>query len=224
MFGELVAFGVGLLLTAALGIPLAARLAQAQVWRRSAPRDGVSSRPAFAGRALFEPVDFGPDLMKWPSEIPRLDTRVPEPAWPSAHWDDPHFGKAARAHAKTAPVDDGRSGRPNHKPHAERPARPARPAPENPEAQPPKQSAQKPAAPKSAPRKAKRAPPDAPPAPIDVAPPAPPAAGADGLPGPDQLEAMIGELGLAGTVQALMRQHGWDFKQAAGWLARSRKR
>jgi hypothetical protein len=34
---------------------------------------------------------------------------------------------------------------------------------------------------------------------------------------------MIEELGLAGTVQHLMRTNGWDFKTAAAWLARARK-
>ena len=43
------------------------------------------------------------------------------------------------------------------------------------------------------------------------------------LPNREQVERMVAEMGLAGTVQHLMRTQGWDFKTAAGWLGRIRR-
>ena len=40
----------------------------------------------------------------------------------------------------------------------------------------------------------------------------------------DELQALVSELGLAGTVQEIMGQTGWDFKKAAHYLAQARKR
>jgi hypothetical protein len=38
----------------------------------------------------------------------------------------------------------------------------------------------------------------------------------------DQVERLVAEVGLAGTVQAIIDRTGWDFRQAAQYLARIR--
>ena len=45
---------------------------------------------------------------------------------------------------------------------------------------------------------------------------------AEGAPERAELEALVAEQGLAGTVQVIMRRTGWDFRQAAQYLARVR--
>lgn len=228
MIGELVAFGFGLVLTSAVGVPLIARLAQAHVWRRSA-RPDARDKQVFTAKSMFEPVDFGPDLMRWPSEIERPDTNVPAPQWPSASWDDPHFGKAARALASQQGAQEAGRAADRAARQAAKPAPRTAPAKPRPAArQAPPQQAEKPAreAAREAPKPAREAPKAKPaaqkPAPRPQPPPEP-ARQAGGLPDRAAVEQMVSELGLAGTVQHLMRTQGWDFKEAAGWLARVRK-
>lgn len=214
MIGELVAFGFGLVLTSAVGVPLIARLAQAHVWRRSA-RPDAPDKQVFVGTSRFEPVDFGPDVMRWPSEVERRNTNIPDPPWPSATWDDPHFGKAARAMATHQVAQEADREADRVARHAAKPAQKARPARQEAPVQPAQARAPKPAR-EAPPAKAKAAPKK--PQPQQSPPPQ-----AGGLPSRGEVEAMVSELGLAGTVQHLMRTQGWDFKEAAGWLARVRK-
>lgn len=51
----------------------------------------------------------------------------------------------------------------------------------------------------------------------------PPIPGADQLPSPPELERMVQELGLAGTVKAVMQRTGWDFHTAAKYLTKTRR-
>lgn len=225
MLTSVVAGGLGALLTIAIGSPLATRLANAHVWRRSAPADQFRERVEVAVRN-FEPLDFGEDLMKWPSEQDRAVAPFPEPAWPSENWDDADFGRgagrraeeiveknAARQEQDTARRErraDTKAGRPERR-HVRPEPRPTSP-------------------PKAAQRPTSQARPPAKRPPVQRAPPSvkkqasPPATkGGSAPPTKAELEGMIQSLGLAGTVQHLMRDNGWDFKTAAAWLARARK-
>jgi len=213
MIGVLCAFLTAAFFTLALGIPIATRLARVQVWRRPAIADVVGERGGHHGR-LFEPVDFGPVKMKWPSEIPREGHGVPEPPWPSAGWDDEHFGrKGLSAEQLRARSQDAAVVKPTPQP---------RKASHNPVDPVPKR---KPKRKKTKERK-RQAPPSEPspqPEPEYVIPPAAESGGAADLPDKWAVEEMVSELGLAGTVQHLMRTQGWDFKTAAGWLGRIRR-
>ena len=221
MIGELVAFMMGAGLTALVGIPMAVRLAQVQVWRRPAVAD-AREKHAQAARTRFEPVDFGPDLIKWPSEMARPVTNIPDPPWPSAGWDDPHFGKAARAFAAAQPAPVVPAQRST-------PKKAARPQASSESEIKPKQAPQKQAQPKPKPVQQKQAQPKPRPAPqpepevakvrFETQEAAPQAGQSDKA----RVEAMVAELGLAGTVQHLMKVNDWDFKTAAGWLAKMRK-
>lgn len=195
----LFALAMGALFTVVLGVPLATKLAQVHVWRRTAlpvgDRDSVEYERLFP----FEPLDLGPDTMQWPSEVTRESHAMPLARWPSESWDDAHFGKGA-------PIEV-----------AEAPPASARPKPK----QAQKTSARKAAKSKLA--RSKPVPKPQPSARPKPPRPAPTSSGDDGLPQRAAVEAMIAELGLAGTVQALMRSQQWDFKQAASWLARIRK-
>lgn len=216
MLGALAAFVAALVVTTLVGIPMATKLATVHVWKRPAIPDMPGERTSFE-RAFFEPVDFGPDLVKWPSEVPRETTSMPEPPWPSAHWDDEHFGRYGDKVPRPAPTrrDDD--------------AAEVRQAEKKPQKQSKKQQQQqKPAQQQQ--RLESRRPPPAQPAPQQPPPqPAPEAPrqqqrSANALPDAAQVEKMVSELGLAGTVQHLMQTQGWDFKTAAAWLGRARRR
>lgn len=184
---------MGALFTVVLGVPLATRLARAHVWRRTALPTGEGSRDQYERLFPFEPLDLGPDTMRWPSEVTRESHAMPLARWPSESWDDTHFGKGAPAAVAALPVKT----KPKPKPAKKAKARKIQKPKFIPESQP--------AAKAKAPR------------------PAPTSSGGGGLPDRAAVETMIADLGLAGTVQALMRSQGWDFKQAASWLARIRK-
>jgi hypothetical protein len=60
----------------------------------------------------FRPPEMPPLLLKWPSETAAPFLEVATLAWPSAGWNDPHFGVAAR---KAAVVEKARSDAPSQR-------------------------------------------------------------------------------------------------------------
>lgn len=219
MFAVLVTFAFALVATMVVGIPIATRLAQVHVWKRTALPEMPSERENYQP-VRFEPVDFGPDPIQWPSEVSRESHGIPEPPWPSSTWTDEHFGKQARAlHAANEAREDREDARRDavqakrqlaveqRQQQAEENRGPQRTR-ERREEQPIQSR-------KAPPRRKKRKQPT--PEPRATAPVEP------GMPDPNQVERLVAELGLAGTVQHLMKTQGWDFKTAAAWLGRVRK-
>lgn len=210
---------LGALITVGVGVPLAVRLSRVHVWRRTAPADAFRERTVMAKRN-FEPLDFGPVLMQWPSENPRPRLAFPEAPWPSESWDDPAFGRPPSQRADPSPVEAASQVQP------QKPAKKKQKAKQH---KVRKQTRQKQAAQqKAAPAPQQRRPR----APVDRSPPRQPpraprkqasAPKPAGRPDRAELERMIDSLGLAGTVQHLMQENGWDFKTAATWLARTRQ-
>lgn len=251
---DLCAFAMTAVMTVIIGGPVAARLARITIFAAPSHVDPQGARQA-QHITVFQPVDFGPDLMIWPSEHPRPDAGRPQPPWPSAKWDDPHFGKGASATARQqfdaadSARQEGRTAtkrseaapplvKPAPKQAAPKQAAPqAKPVQQR--AAPQKQAQRQPAQPKpkasveqrvqqsGQPKAAQqpKAPPRAAPQPSRAAPPA---AAAPQAPTPqetsDAIERLVAERGLAGAVQFLMQQNGWDFRTAASFLASHRKR
>lgn len=219
MIGELFLVAIAFVGTVVLGAPIAARMARIQVFGRGLPADAQIERPP-ARTAYFEPVDFGPDSMRWPSEVDRPDEAIPQPEWPSARWDDTHFGrgKSAAAREAFAAAEAGDSRRRHREASEEQPASaPQQQAPPQPRvASSPQQDT-------------------APPQPERQRAPAPQARQA-ASPAPQQpgqasqedvaraIEQLVAQHGLAGAVQQLMQQQGWDFRTAAKFLADNRRR
>ena len=94
---EAVTLVSGALVTIVLGTPLAVRLARPAGLRKCAAPDNIGGMRSHARTAPFEPIDLGPDQMEWPSERNDEWPDLQPPPWPSASWDDEHFGKSARA-------------------------------------------------------------------------------------------------------------------------------
>lgn len=91
----LLVFLAALCLPVALLAPLLGRVVEWASFRRPQPPD-LPERAANQVARTFQPLDLGPDPMKWPSELPNRFTPVPELPWPSETWDDPHFGRRGK--------------------------------------------------------------------------------------------------------------------------------
>jgi hypothetical protein len=197
---EVLMFFGALVPTLLVGVPLALALSKPGAFRAHASRGKHVPRSKVEVARAYAPLDLGPDPVHWPSERPWSSSGVRNPDWPSASWNDEHFGKSAKKAAAAAAAVS------------------AQPAPE---------PARRPL------RRASRAPtpelgvfePVPPPAPVLVNE----IGRAPGLPtlqAPDreEIERLIDEVGLAGTVQRIIERTGWDFRKAAQHLARSRQR
>lgn len=208
MFTEVLLLSFGALSVIMAGVPIVSRLAEPAAW---GPRYPVPERLRAAARPVetkrsFEPLDLGPDPVRWPSETQRADEGRPLPDWPSAHWDDPHFGAGARE----ARVEASHAQQQQRA--LERRAAPSTPAP---------QPAREPA---RGPRRAER-----PSFGLHTlfeasGDPDPLVTSADDLPSLDEIERLMAQHGLAGTVKAIMDATGMDFRDAAAHLARLRRR
>ncbi len=249
MLTGLVVTLVTALITFVVGAPLAARLARfPQIQRKRAPLDPITNQRMTVVRN-FEPLDFGPSTLYWPSESDRVLPSFPVPPWPSANWDDPDFGRAPSESAPSAAaISEERDRRRRERARearrqeeadrvraqkerqarqqqAEAEARAQRqaqqtarrkrqgPSPQERVQQAVRRKRQGPSPQERIQRAAQRPPP---PATSEGSSP-------EGGPSPEELEALIQDRGLAGTVQYLMQRHGWDFKAAAAWIARNRK-
>jgi hypothetical protein len=200
MWIELLMFFGALVPTLLVGVPIALALSKPGALRAHASRGSHVPRTKVEVARAYEPLDLGPDPVHWPSEHPWPSSSVRDPDWPSASWNDEHFGKSAKKAAATAAAAAA--------------------------------SAPPPAEPRRGLRRAPRSPqhelvafePIPPPAPVLVNE----IGAAPGLPNlqaPDreEIERLINELGLAGTVQRIIERTGWDFRKAAQHLARSRQ-
>jgi len=183
--------------------PTAARRLEPHRWRPGATTE-ASARERWTHQSAFEPLDLGPDPVQWPSEraAEREETGPAVPDWPSMSWDDEHFGThwnrqpslpQATTAADAATPDQA--------------ARRGRPRSGSPRS----------AANEEAIRRNQAGPPPAAAQPPAVTQPS------SGAPSREEIEELIGQVGLAGTVQAIMERTGWDFRRAATFLARARK-
>lgn len=199
----------GLVATVAIGGPMAARMARPHLFKSAARRD-ATGRERATHQPAFTPMDLGPDPMKWPSARPWGEDRAtPSQEWPSKSWDDEHYGAHWRDGSYSDPDDAGFHVMADRR-SPRRPGRRSR------------------VATKAVPAQAET--PVAAPAPVEsVAPnttvaPASTTLPARQPPGQAEIEALISQLGLAGTVQVIMQRTGWDFRKAAHFLAKTRQR
>lgn len=195
---EVLMFFGALIPTLLIGVPLALAVSKRGSLRPHAARGKHVPRPKVEVARAYVPLDLGPDPVHWPSERAWPSSARPSPDWPSASWNDEHFGRKKSAAApQPAP-------QPHPEPRRGAPRRPTRrPAPEDLVVYEPQPT----------------------PAPVLIN-----AIGsALGVPNtraPDreEIEHLIEQLGLAGTVQKIIDRTGWDFRQAAQHLARTRQR
>jgi hypothetical protein len=226
---EALFFVAGAAATVLVGTPIAASLAGPGELRSLHKRDKEQRKQQVrteGGQRAFAPLDLGPDKVQWPSQRPwALTTTMKVPQWPSSSWTDEHFGKAARAANAAATAAAPATPRPDPKA-----ATPVSQAPR--QATPPRrrqtadaaQAAQKQqqtaleqmrrANPKGTQALSKTPPPPAP----TTSPPA-----RDAPPSEVEVEHLIATQGLAGTVQIIMQRTGWEFREAAQYLAQLRR-
>ncbi len=219
---ELMALMGGFLAATAIGLPLAGRFARPQGWRAPYPDTPVEPREHWHGVG-FEPVDFGPDIMKWPSENPWEVKQRPEPLWPSQTWNDTHFGQHWNRNGQSTPPVVSMAQETASRQTAAK-AKQAKKSADQ------RQERMKDAVRQAAAQAQERA--------QQVAVQAGQAAyeaaeqqfedttgvTLDEIPKPAELERLVGELGLAGTVQVIMQRTNWDFRTAAQYLAKARRR
>lgn len=223
----------GLIVTVSIGAPLAASLARVHEFKRTVNPELESSRERRVHTSAFTPLDLGPDLIEWPSQRPSTERAFRDQEWPSRGWDDEHFGSHWRDgrmvevadlgfHAMAGRRYDDSVGEDEAIQRNEEAARQRRQ--QAAERQQRQRARSKPrSAPKphrSSPRAAGRAEPQARRA--ERAEAASQAL-ARQPPSRAELEALIVDVGLAGTVQAIMERTGWDFRKAAHYLAQVRQ-
>lgn len=169
------------------------------------------------GSPAFEPMDLGPSPMKWPSETPRKTTKKPDKLWPSETWEDPYFGpnakkmdgwgtktKESTKPSESTPEQDFFELEPPEKSRkrTKQRSQKQKSTTQKRQAQKPKRQAQ--------PQQRK-----APPKPAQQRP----TSSGPNLPSTAQVTQWVQEVGFAGAVDKIRQQTGWDFKQAAHFLA-----
>lgn len=218
---ELIALIGGFLGAALFGLPFVARLARPHGWRSTYPETDMERRDHWQ-EVGFEPLNFGPDVMRWPSETPWTLTTPKEVLWPSQTWNDTHFGQhwnRERAPKQAIPVLEEEVSRPVG-------AKSVQDPPPDAERQKQMRAAIKRAA-DVAQSKAEGVAEQAKQAVYEqVEQRVESATGVqlDAIPKPAELERLVGEVGLAGTVQIIMKRTNWDFRTAAQYLAKARRR
>lgn len=229
-----------------LGTPIATRFARPQRWRKTlGPAQSDRDAQVTTGPS-FEPLDLGPDPMRWPSETPWVFAGREELPWPSQTWDDPHFGKRARvvstgtdADYEAAKASRREAARSQREAEADKRARAPQVRRDN--AQRKEDASQRAkqemrsirdraaelqgqvrerigeevraAAQREARYQTGRV--------VEAVEEhlAPLGVELDSV----EIEEMVANLGLAGTVQEIMKRTQWDFKTAAQYLAKSRR-
>jgi hypothetical protein len=246
---EGLAFLAAAIATAVIGTPIASTLARPASFRKTEGTGTQSKRSRTDVVRPFEPLDLGPDPVQWPSERPwSLHSTLKSAEWPSKAWDDEHFGRVWRDgsikeladlgfHAMAARRlnDEGKVIEvPGSKAKKAQPKAQPKPA-QQPKAQkqaspaPAKEKGQRRRQPSSVDQEAERKQ-------REIAleqakteatffqeAPKAPAAAPTGVPDNAEIEHLISTVGLAGTVQAIMSRTGWDFREAAQYLARIRQ-
>lgn len=176
--------------------PIIVRLTMPGAWRPDPDAEAAPKAPLVIPSG-FQPIDLGPDPLHWPSARPWSHAPVPDPPWPSETWNDPQFGPGARR-KKTmdAPVPVAPV-----KGNVEPPARPAAvEAVQRAAASAASAAAQIQDARQKVERSAARS-----------------------APSPQQVEAWLGELGLAGTIEQIRQHTGWEFKDVVAFLQQRRR-
>ncbi len=221
----------GLVGTFVLGAPVAVALARPHKWLKTT-QSNARERERLDIETGFTPLDFGPDIMRWPSERAWPESDSVSLDWPSKKWDDEHFGAHWREGHEE--VEDlgfhamigrdpsmGKTSKVSSAPRRQAPA-PAerRTAPRRPVGASPRPDGS-PQSEDPTPVRPQRGPGSAPRDQVVIAPSR--GAAEPEAPTKAQLEALVAEVGLAGTVKGIMDQTGWDFRRAAHYLARMRQ-
>jgi hypothetical protein len=95
-------------ITSLVGVPLAVKLARAELPSFGATAPATERKWREVGvTAGFEPLDLGPDLVQWPSAKPWPTSRIAAAEWPSKSWNDEHFGRHWRDGTSAETVDQG---------------------------------------------------------------------------------------------------------------------
>lgn len=205
MIEGLVWLVIGLGATIGFGLPLAVRLARPHAWRNPAARDtGDGLMEPERVEPAFKPIDMGPTPMRWPSEGGERFVGVTLQPWPSETWDDPHFGRNRERPAPAAPSATGPEPAPAPTTTTHAPVKATQPR-------------RAPAADRAGGWVA-----DAPAPAPKRRPPHAPKRAAGRPPTPAELQVLVESSGLAGAVKAIMAATGWDFRQAAQYLAKNR--
>lgn len=194
----LVLFG-SFVLVSAVGLTVLGKATEQRKWRVLS--DG-STKATFMGIAAgFDPLELDEFTMLWPSERPAARRRVvlPELPWPSETWDDEYFGSG-----RTVPLPE--------------PAQIRRPKPQ-PTPPPRRRQARQAFPPQRAPKPQSQAFQRARQADARTTEETFFQGGSSNLPDPAEIKAMVNQMGLAGAVQHIRKQTGWDFKRAAQHLA-----
>lgn len=101
------------------GLPFLGWVVERQ-WSRTQIASHTHTRMESTPAAFFEPLDLGPDLIKWPSEAAPPEIARPVLAWPSTQWPEGPFG------SKPVPAEATSQPEPKQK---KKPAPPAQSAP-----------------------------------------------------------------------------------------------
>lgn len=228
----LIAAAVG---TVVIGAPIASRLAQPSSFGRTAPRE-KHARQRTEVTSAFRPLDLGPDPIKWPSERPwSLDSTLKVPEWPSKSWNDENFGRHWRDgtvrdvadrgfHAMAARRTAENKPTPQPKPEPRKSSKSATKAAKSTESASPRKRQQTANAARKAAEQAQDITAEASFFVEEGATQSQAAETRSGVPSAAELEHLIATIGLAGTVQAIMQRTGWDFREAAQYLAKSRQK
>ena len=196
-----------LMLTMIIGTPIALALARPTAFRRRAPRTAEPTRVAYI-RTPFVPLELGQDTVKWPSEMPPRSVPRPVPPWPSELWKDEYFGQNRKKLPELTSTSAQKTIPPTTKKKKAKKQQ-----------QPVQQKQQQPVQqPRAAVKQVKQTLEDA------FFEQDQGSARPRGAPSQQEIEALVGRLGLAGAVQEIMNRTGWDFRQAAHYLAKSRQK
>lgn len=249
---ELLMVMIGAGATMMAGIPVAVRLARAGFADvdLSGSANKFGSARTGGDSAGFAPLDLGPDPMQWPSAKPWKRSNLPIPQWPSTTWDDEHFGRHGKPDGYDQSTHEERqrarpAPEPERQPRKQRPTVEQRQAQEaqrhadqeeqrrqaaraelekrqRSRAQQQEQQQQQAQQRKAQQRQAQQQRQVQQQRQAQKARKPQPQGGPDGAPAREELLRLVDTVGLAGTVQEIMKRTGWDFRKAAQYLARVR--
>jgi hypothetical protein len=195
---------IGAFLAALLmGAAVLGALGSHKRWRAYANADSQSLIEQLDLPPAFEPLEMEPFTLMWPSEIDRPRTALPEPPWPSETWDDEYFGAQARGDLRKAAMARQLAD-----------ARRAEAVKRDTDAR--RQSGKKKKKHKA--KKQQQTQREAREQQSREVLQQTPSQGSQG-PTQEQVAQMVKKYGLAGAVEHIRDQTGWDFRTAAQYLA-----
>ncbi|MBW1881602.1 MAG: hypothetical protein JRJ84_24860 [Deltaproteobacteria bacterium] len=184
-----------------MGAAVLGALGSRKRWRGYADADIQSLIAEIDRPPAFEPLEMEPFTMSWPSEIDRPKTALPERPWPSETWDDVYFGAQARGDLRKAAIAA-----------QDAEVRRAQAVQRNAEAH--RQSSKKHKAKKREPTERELREQQS----RETLQQTRQQEGHQG-PTPEQVAQMVKQYGLAGAVEHIRDETGWDFRTAAQYLA-----